>query len=199
MKDNTIRVLLIIAVILTIAIIWYITPSIKSNIQREVEVEDYRGKLYNRSMNLEVKLDSYREMVEDLITYRLYDDTTQNLLRDKYSGAISNDVFDQLTKVPYSSATIYPGISTSIVNSGDGEEGEYPIYDESFNIIYHGDYDEHLESIDNFNRLELNHIENIEASSNKVIVKIKNKYNGVYYIYLHVNKDGGVTSISILR
>lgn len=199
MKDSTIKILLIIVTILSIAIVWYITPSIKTNVQRVMEADDYRDKLYDRSMNLEVKLDSYREMVEDLITYRIYDDTTQNLLREKYSGAISQDVFDQLTKVPYSSSTIYPGISTSIVSSADNEEGEYPIYDESFNIMHYGDYNEHLESIENFNRLDLNHIENMEASNNKVIVKIKNKYNGVYYIYLYVNKDGGVTSISILR
>lgn len=152
--------------------------------------------IYNLDMGVIVDIDSYEELIKDILTYREFDEQAKILIQDKYSEFVSQTVFNQLETVASNYKTIYAGIPT-----GEGilnENGEYPIYDLSYNVVDYGTYDEYIESLENFNAHDLNDIESVQASRSKIIFKIRNKYNGVYYVYglLEGNK---IISISILK
>lgn len=151
--------------------------------------------LYNNEMNCDINIEEYKNVLSEILTYREFDDTAKLLVREKYENAVSFNVFRQLETIQNNMKLIYPGVTTNTLDIK--EDGEYPIYDNRYNIIDYGTYDEYIESIEYFNHFDLNYVENIEASSDKIIMKVVNKYNGVFYVYATL-QNGVITYINIL-
>ena len=158
--------------------------------------ESNKEKLYNIEMNSNINIEKYQNLLSEILTYREFDDTAKILILEKYENAVELSVFNQLETMQNSMKLIYPGITSNTLEMKEG--GEYPIYDNRFNIIEYGTYDEYIESVKEFNQHDLNYVENIEASSDKVIMKVVNKYNGVFYVYATI-QNGKVTYINILK
>lgn len=152
--------------------------------------------LYDIEMNSDINIEEYKKVLSEILTYREFDDIAKLLVREKYEDTVALSVFHQLETMQNSMKLIYPGVTSNTLEVK--EDGTYPIYDERFNIIEYGTYDEYMESIEEFNNHDLNYVENIEASSDKIIMKVVNKYNGVFYVYATL-QNGNITYINILK
>ncbi len=159
---------------------------------KQVDQKELR---YDREMKSIISVEDYKEVFEDIITYRDYDETAKLLVREKYQNVVRPYVFDQLDGLSNSMKLVYPGITSNTMEIK--KDGEYPVFNDRFDIKYYGEYDEYIESIEEFYKHDMNTIENIEATNDKIIVKVNNKYNGIYYIYAYT-VNGEITYINIL-
>lgn len=157
---------------------------------------DNRELRYNLEIKSVVNVEEYKEVFEDILTYREFDSTAKLLIQDKYQDVIKPNVFEQFNTLTNSMKLIYPGIATNTMEIKEG--GEYPIYNKEFDIIGYGTHEEYEQSIRESYHYPMNEIENIEASSDKLIVKVNNKYNGIIYIYAYMS-NGQITYINILK
>ena len=163
-----------------------------------VDVKSNLEVLYQNEVNTVVDIREYSQLILDILTYREFDEDGKYIVQQKYKDAVSQSAFRQLETVLNNSKIIYPGITTNAYDYTEEKDGEYPVYDSNYDIAYYGDYGEHIDSVIEFNSHDLNNIENVEANKDKIIFKINNKFNGVYYIHA-VIRDGMIDHLSILK
>lgn len=190
MKKSSLVVYSIIVLILLTIIIMFLSVVRNGN-----EGINSKKIMYELEKNSIINIEEYKNIVGEILTYREFDDTAKFLIEEKYKGVVSKSVFNQLDGLTNTMKLVYPGVRNESI---DTKDGEYPIYDNRLNIVDYGTYEEYLGSIVEFYKLDLNIIENIEASHNRIIVKVVNRYNGVFYLYGTLS-NGELTYINILR
>lgn len=145
-------------------------------------------------------IDSYTEMMNNLVRYSSLTEDMQSVLEDVYSDYITTSAMERLSQ--FRNMKYYENNESLIVVEWYDNEGDsisYPIYNSYGTIDSYGTYEEYHKSYEDFMERPLNTLATVEEYDNMLLFTYSNKYNGRLIVRAIVNGEGKIDDIAVLR